>query len=146
MSTIAITENAWDELARSAPPGTPVLTLNLLRFRPLALYPDPAAFATCSGREAYYRRYAARTVPIAVAKGGTIILTGSAIGHPLCPPGEQWDDIMIFEYADIAALIALGQHPDYQANAVHRTAALADSRLLIIARRGIDDLIEHSAG
>lgn len=145
-ATIALTADSWEELARSAPPGAPVLTINLLRFRDEALYPEGEAHPPCSGREAYYRRYAAKTVPIARAQGGVVVLNGSAIGHPLCPPGERWDAVLIFEYPDIAALIALGAHPTYQAVAIHRTAALRDSRLFIIARDSIDDLIGGEGG
>lgn len=134
MKTIAITEDSWAELAKSAPPGAPVLTLNLMRFRDRALYPDGSGFAPCTGREAYYDRYAAKTLPIALARGGKVILSGSAIGYPLCPPDERWDDILILEYSAIEELIGLGQHPEYQAVAVHRTASLEDSRLLILAR------------
>ena len=134
MRTIAITQDAWNDLARSVPPGTPVLTLNLLRFREETQYPAGYDYAPCGGRKAYYERYARITVPLALALGGKIVVSGSAVGHPVCPPDERWDDILIFEYPDIAALVSLGAEPDYQANAVHRTASLADSRLFIIVR------------
>ena len=83
MKTIAITQDAWDDLARSVPPGIPVLTLNLLRFRDEAQYPEGTDHAPCSGRTAYYERYAHITVPIALAEGGTLILSGSAAGATL---------------------------------------------------------------
>jgi len=136
VKTIPITSDAWDDLARSVPPGTPVLTLNLLRFREHAQYREGSEHPPCAGRTAYYERYAKITVPIAIAGGGKLILSGSAVGHPVCPPDERWDDILMFEYPDIAGLIALGAAPAYQAAAEHRTAALADSRLLIIVRNG----------
>lgn len=137
MKTIAITQDAWDNLAQSVPPDTPVLTLNLLRFRDEAQYPEGTSHAPCPGRTAYYERYAHITVPIALARGGTLILSGSAAGHPVCPPDERWDDILMFEYPDIGALVALGEAPEYQAVAEHRTAALADSRLLVIVRNAL---------
>lgn len=134
MKTIAITQDAWEDLAQSVPPGTPVLTLNLLRFRDEAQYPAGSHHAPCSGRTAYYERYANITMPIALAGRGTLVLCGSAAGHPVCPPDERWDDILMLEYPDIADLVALGAAPEYQAVAEHRTAALADSRLFIIVR------------
>jgi uncharacterized protein (DUF1330 family) len=137
MNTIAITADAWADLAQCVPPGTPVLTLNLLRFRDEAQYPTGSNHVSCSGRTAYYERYANVTVPIARAKGGKLILSGSAAGHPVCPPDEHWDDILMLEYSDIGELIALGEAPEYRAVAEHRTAALADSRLLIIIRNGL---------
>lgn len=140
MKTVAITDDAWGEIAASVPPGTPVTSLNLLRFRDDALYPADSNFPPCSGREAYYERYAAKTVPIALALGGKIVLSGSAVGHPVCPDDEHWDDISIFEYPDIAALAGLGAHPEYQRVAIHRTASLADSRLFIIVR---NELLER---
>lgn len=134
MKTIAISEDVWGELEKSVPPNTRVITLNLLRFREETQYPANCEFTPCNGREAYYKRYAAKTVPIALARGGKIVLSGSALGHPVCPPDERWDDILIFEYPNISALAGLGSEAEYKANAVHRTASLADSRLLIIAR------------
>ncbi|MES2492510.1 MAG: DUF1330 domain-containing protein [Pseudomonadota bacterium] len=135
MKTIAITDGAWNSIANGVEPGVPVLTLNLLRFRDQALYLDDQHYPPCSGREAYYERYARITVPRALAQGGKLILNGSAAGHPVCPPDERWDDILMFEYPDITALVSLGAAPEYQATAVHRTASLADSRLFVVVKK-----------
>lgn len=139
MTTIAITADAWSDIERCVATGAPVITLNLLRFHETAQYVDGAGDKPCSGRVAYYERYANITMPIALTAGGKLIVSGSAVGHPVCPADEQWDDILMFEYPDITCLVALGSAPEYQAVAKHRTAALADSRLIIFTRNAAPD-------
>ncbi|WP_374410044.1 DUF1330 domain-containing protein [Novosphingobium colocasiae] len=134
MQTIAITDDAWSDLSACVAPGVPIVSLNLLRFRDTALYPEGSGHAPCSGRTAYYDRYANVTVPIALTLGGKLLLSGSAVSHPVCPPGEHWDDILMLEYPDIGMLLGLGADPAYREKAIHRTAALRDSRLLVIVR------------
>ena len=137
MKTIAIRDDSWESLAQSVEPGTPVLTLNLLRFRDRAKYPEGSGHAPSSGRTAYYDRYASVTVPAALARGARVILSGSAIGSPGCPPDEHWDDLLMLEYPDIADLTNLPAVPGYQDCAVHRTAALIDWRLFVMVRNGL---------
>lgn len=134
MKTISIQADTWEKLAESIEPGTPVLTLNLLRFRDEAEYPAGSDHAPCSGRTAYYERYANVTVPAAVSRGARVVLSGSAIGNPVCPPDEHWDDILMLEYPDVSDLTNLPAAPGYQDCAIHRTAALVDWRLLVIVR------------
>lgn len=45
--------------------NTPVIMLNLIRYKEQADYGDRAEFAPCSGREAYYQRYAPAFAKIA---------------------------------------------------------------------------------
>lgn len=139
MKTIAISAEAWSDIEQCVAPGTPVITLNLLRFRETTQYSDGASDEPCSGRTAYYERYANITIPIALAAGGRLLVSSSAVGHPVCPPDERWDDVLMFEYPDIACLIALGAAPEYRAVAAHRTAALADSRLIVFAGNVVQD-------
>jgi hypothetical protein len=50
------------------------------------------------------------------------------------PASETWDLAFIVEYPGAQAFIDMVRHPDYRANVVpHRTAAVADSRLLRLA-------------
>jgi uncharacterized protein (DUF1330 family) len=48
------------------------------------------------------------------------------------PADARWDRVLLVRYPDLGAFLAMTQNPDYQAGAGHRTAALADSRLLPI--------------
>ncbi|MFD2580537.1 hypothetical protein ACFSTD_22150 [Novosphingobium colocasiae] len=95
MQTIAITDDAWSDLSACVAPGVPIVSLNLLRFRDTALYPEGSGHAPCSGRTAYYDRYASVTVPIALALGGQAV--AERIGRQ--PP-------------DLPAGRALGRYPD----------------------------------
>ena len=103
--------------------------INLLRFHEQAVYPDGSGHAPCSGREAY-QRYAAVALQKVQEVGGRPIW-GGAVSHALiAPPGERWDEAVLVEYPERSAFLRMVGMPDYQACAVHRTAALADSRLI----------------
>lgn len=137
MRTVAITPAAIAELAQALPPGEPVTMLNLLRFRETAEY-EGEDLPPCSGREAYYKRYAPVATGMVMARGGKVIWAGRAGAHTVCPPDERWDDILIVEYPDGAVVAAMFGDPAYQAVVPHRTAALADSRLIAMRAGGIE--------
>ena len=137
MRTVAITPEAVAELAQALVPGEPVTMLNLLRFRDQAQY-DGEELPPCSGREAYYQRYAPVATKLVMARGGKVIWAGQAAGHTVCPPDERWDDILIVEYPDGAVVAAMFNDPAYQAVVKHRTAALVDSRLIPMRAGGIE--------
>jgi uncharacterized protein (DUF1330 family) len=108
--------------------------LNLLRFRDEADYSDNPALAPTaplSGEEAY-GVYMGLTLPLLNDVGGTTLLTGT--GGPLLigPADACWDRVLVIQYPDLGAFIRMIQSPEYRAIAGHRSAALADSRLLPI--------------
>ena len=110
----------------------PIRMLNLLRFRETADYsasPDLAPDEPISGADAY-QIYSAHTLPLLAEVGGKAIFMGT--GGPLLigPAEARWDQAFIIEYPDVAAFVTMTQNPKYSAGAGHRTAALADSRLL----------------
>ena len=51
-------------------------------------------------------------------------------GAEIGPAEESWDEALLVEYPSRSAFATMVSDPDYQAAAVHRTAALADSRLI----------------
>ena len=104
--------------------------LNLLRFRDTADYGPNDTLAPCSGRAAYYERYAPAVTPMVMALGGRVVWAGSVLGHPVCRDDERWDDMLVVEYPDIESILGMFRSPDYQAQVMHRTAALTDSRLI----------------
>ena len=117
-----------------AQPG-PVVMINLLRYRERADYPPGFAATPCSGREAYQRYAAVAMVKVAEA-GGKILWMGAVKTSVIAPEGEEWDDAVLVQYPSRAAFAAMVARPDYLAAAPHRTAALADSRLLLTEGHG----------
>lgn len=127
------TQEQGMHFVQNAPDG-PVTMLNLLQFREVANYsahPDLAPDEPISGREAY-KRYTQNTLPILEAEGGSVTFLGSA-GHLLIGPEDvRWDMVMLVTHASAAAFLAMASNAAYLQGIGHRTAALADSRLLPI--------------
>lgn len=48
----------------------------------------------------------------------------------IAPPEEEWDDLLLVSYPSKEAFLAMLSDREYQAAAEHRSAALADSRLI----------------
>ncbi len=112
-----------------AVPG-PIVMINLLRFHAHADYPAGFEATPCSGREAY-QRYGAVAVVKVVEAGGKILWMANAKLSVIAPEGETWDEAVLVQYPSRAAFVQMVQRPDYLAAAPHRTAALADSRLIL---------------
>jgi hypothetical protein len=119
---------------RGAPKGE-VVMLNLLRFRDVADYsanPELALEQPISGAEAY-DRYIAHTMPYLRASGGALLFSFEA-GHFLIgPEHERWDRVLLVRQSGIEAFLGFAGNAAYLAGLGHRTAALADSRLLPMA-------------
>ena len=112
----------------------PVTMLNLIRFREIAdysEYPDLAPDEPISGEQAY-EIYSGHTLPLLAEVGGEVLFVGT--GGPLLigPEEAQWDSVLLVRYPNLGAFMSMTQSPDYTSGAGHRTAALADSRLLPI--------------
>ncbi len=117
-------------LARDLP--GPVTMLNLLHFRETADYsssPDLAPDGPTSGEEAY-RLYSEAVAPLLAGVGGELV--SMLAGGPVLigPADEHWDVLLLVRYPDVGAFLSMTTSPEYLAIAGHRTAALADSRLL----------------
>jgi hypothetical protein len=60
------------------------------------------------------------------------------------PSSEAWDLAFIVEYPGSQAFIDMVRDPDYRANVVpHRTAAVADSRLLRLSPVAAGEALGH---
>ncbi|MFP5466790.1 MAG: DUF1330 domain-containing protein [Gammaproteobacteria bacterium] len=114
------------------PPDQPVVMLNLLRFHDQAAYADTDQAEPCSGREAY-KRYSQTSLQTIAAVGGRVIFGGKAYEALIGPQGERWHQAFLVQYPSPAAFRAMMAMPQYQACVHHRTAALADSRLVPIS-------------
>lgn len=108
---------------------TPIVMINLLRYREHAAYPAGSDAERCSGRDAY-RRYGQVSIGLITAVGGRVIWQGSPKAVLVGAPGEQWHKALLVSYPSKQAFIDMVSSPDYQAITVHRTAALEDSRLI----------------
>ena len=124
---------AW-EAFKALPRDRPIHMLNLIKLRDRAEYPadHPDHGKDISGADAYraygrgiaghFDRLAARQVWVGRPQ---MMVTG--------PQAEAWDLAFIAEYPSTQAFIDMVRDPDYRANVVpHRTAAVADSRLLCL--------------
>ena len=110
----------------------PVAMLNLLQFRSVADYsafPDLAPAIPISGRAAY-DLYMRHTMPFLEAAGGKVLFTAVGGHYLIGPVDEVWDMAILVEHASLQALMDMANNPEYMAGMGHRTAALADSRLL----------------
>jgi uncharacterized protein (DUF1330 family) len=122
------TREAFDAF-KALPRDTPIHMLNLIRLKETAVYPDGE---TCSGAEAY-RRYGEFSGPIFEALGGQIVWRGTQECMLTGPADKHWDIAFIAAYPDAAAFLAMVTNPEYQKVVVHRTVAVADSRLIRFA-------------
>jgi uncharacterized protein (DUF1330 family) len=122
---------AW-EVFKSLPRDQPIHMLNLIRLRDRAAYPEghPNHGKDISGREAY-REYGRTIAPHQARLNSRQVWAGAPQVMVTGPATEAWDLAFIVEYPRSQAFIDMVRDPDYRANVVpHRTAAVADSRLL----------------
>ncbi|SIP87714.1 DUF1330 domain-containing protein [Aquipseudomonas alcaligenes] len=115
--------------AQNMADDTPILMLNLLRYREAADYPPGSGHSPCSGREAY-KRYSRVALGKVQGAGGKVELMAPAQMALIAPDDEQWDELLLVRYPSKAAFLGMLADPEYRAATVHRTAALADSRLI----------------
>lgn len=111
------------------PDDGPIVMINLLRWRERAEYPEGASDAPCSGQEAY-GRYSDAVMPLLAAVGGRLVWIGLGRATLIAPEGEAWDQAILVEYPSRTAFVEMTTSEAYQAVSRHRTAALADSRLI----------------
>ncbi len=113
----------------------PVVMLNLLRFRAVADYaasPELAPPAPMSGAEAF-ERYVAHTLPYLERSGRSLMFAGEGGPFLIGPAEERWDRVMLVRQSSVRSFLAFAEDAGYLAGLGHRTAALADSRLLPLA-------------
>ncbi|NMZ67650.1 Uncharacterized conserved protein, DUF1330 family [Pseudomonas peli] len=113
---------------------TPLLMLNLLRFQAQASYSSGSSHIPCSGREAY-ARYSQTALRKVRGVGGEVQVMAAAQAALIAPEGEQWDELLLVRYPSKAAFLSMLADPEYRAATEHRTAALADSRLIATTPR-----------
>lgn len=121
-------EPSADQIAALASSGIegPIAMLNLLRFREQAIEPDSGM----TGAEAY-GLYGQSVAPFLEAAGAKVLSAVNCDTSVIGPSQPEWHMAIIVEYPSREAFIGMVSDPGYQEVSVHRTAALADSRLVL---------------
>ena len=104
----------------------PIHMLNLIRLRERAAYDDGRE---ASGAEAY-AAYGRESRPVFERLGGNQVWIGAPELMLIGPEDERWHIAFIAEYPSGAAFVEMVRDPVYREAVKHRTAAVADSRLL----------------
>jgi uncharacterized protein (DUF1330 family) len=119
---------------KALPRDTPIHMLNLIRFKPLATYPEGHELAGkgLTGEQAY-REYMRTIQPVLARAGGAIVWAGQFEAMVTGPAEWDWDETFVMAYPDAAAFMGMVKDPDYAPVVVHRQAAVADSRLVRFA-------------
>ncbi|MBI1185752.1 MAG: DUF1330 domain-containing protein [Alphaproteobacteria bacterium] len=111
---------------RDLPTDKPIHMLNLIKLRAQARYEDGRK---ATGAEAY-AAYGRESGPIFQRLGGRQVWIGNPELMLIGPAEEAWDIAFIAEYPTAQAFIDMLRDPVYREAVKHRTAAVADSRLL----------------
>ena len=69
-------------------------------------------------------------MPLLAAVGGRLVWIGLGRATLIAPEGEAWDQAILVEYPSRTAFVEMTTSEAYQAISRHRSAALADSRLI----------------
>lgn len=115
----------------------PISMLNLLRFRDVADYanfPTLAPSGAITGRAAY-DLYMTHTLPFLEATGGAISLVGEGGSFFVGPTDERWDLALIVRQTSMEDFFAFASNEEYLTGVGHRTAAVADTRILPLVVR-----------
>lgn len=109
----------------AGPADTPVVMVNLLRFKPRADAPDEGI----SGEEAY-RRYADQMRAFVESKGGRFIWIGRVDSQVIGTGGEGFHMIGLVEYPSRQAFVSIATDPHVQEIGKHRAAGLESQWLI----------------
>ncbi len=121
-------------LFKSLPRDTPIQMLNLIKFKDQADYPadHPNHGKGLTGREAY-AIYAAGFQALVRDSGAAMVWQGQ-LECTVTGPADEWDEAFVMGYPDNATFLAMVKDETYISDIVpHRTAAVADSRLVRFA-------------
>ncbi len=126
---------AW-AIFKGLPANAPIHMLNLIRLRELAAYPEGHQDhgRGLSGLEAY-QAYGRTTAHILARVGGRQVWAGKPEVTVTGPQSEAWDLAFIAQYPDARAFIEMVRDPEYRLLVTHRTAGVADSRLICLSPR-----------
>ena len=144
MTYIDPDREAW-EVFKRLPRDRPIHMLNLIRLRAKAEYPEghPDHGKDITGAEAC-RAYGRAIAPVFEKLGARQVWAGDPQVMVTGPSAEAWELAFIAEYPSTQAFIDMVRDPHYRTEVVpHRTAAVADSRLLCLTPLDPDGGIGH---
>jgi uncharacterized protein (DUF1330 family) len=118
MSQIAPRPEQIQELLAN-PAETPVVMVNLLRFKEKADAPDEGL----SGAEAY-NRYGSQMIQWVTSQGGRVIWSGRVDSWVIGDTEERFDMIALVEYPSRKEFTRIASDPRVAEYSVHRTAGL----------------------
>jgi uncharacterized protein (DUF1330 family) len=101
----------------------PVVMVNLLKFKPRAVYADGRE-TDLTGEQAY-RLYASAMRELVEAAGGRFIYAGAVESLLLGEVEQLWDVVGLVEYPSPQSLLAIASTPEFAEIEVHREAGLA---------------------
>lgn len=133
MSYIDPDREAWAAF-KKLPRDRRIHMLNLITLKPKAEYPagHPDHDNDISGAEAY-RAYGREIAPVFEKLGARQVWAGHPEVMVTGPQSKGWELAFIAEYPNTQAFIDMVRDPHYRDHVVpHRTAAVADSRLLCL--------------
>jgi uncharacterized protein (DUF1330 family) len=110
---------------------TPVVMLNLNRYRDVADYGD-GRDEKVSGREAYLR-YGAVAFAALTSVGAHILWSTDAHDVLIGCDHDRYDEVIAVWYPSRAAFLGLAEYPGYLEALAHRTASLEQATLIACA-------------
>jgi hypothetical protein len=126
MENVEYTRAALEEAGKVLGNAGPVHMINMVRYRDQADYRGKSDLPPCSGREAYFQRYAPAFNKVAQGEDYGLFWVGNVRKMLISPEGQAWDDIVIVRYASFDALRRILESAAYERDAApHRRAALA---------------------
>ncbi|MBJ9698483.1 DUF1330 domain-containing protein [Burkholderia cenocepacia] len=132
MSHTEYTRIALDAASQALGEDEPVYMVNLVRYRAEADYGASSGLPACSGREAYFQRYAPAFKQVASSEDYAVFWVGNVRGVLVGTDSEAWDDVVIVRYSSFMGLRRILESPAYERDAApHRRAALADWKFII---------------
>lgn len=138
MQGIEINKENMQYAFASIPSNTPIVMLNLLRYKADAGYDKNSAAPFATGREAYFKGYIPAFNKLAANAGVQPLYIGEAMVNLVAKADEKWDNIALIAYPDFETFRSIIEHPDYSTFAApHRLAALEDWRLIVSVKTTI---------
>lgn len=131
MATTEYSREAFETASRVLGEQGPIYMINMVRYRAEADYGDGSDVPPCSGREAYFHRYAPAFAKVAQGEDYSVFWVGNVRGMLTSSSDESWDDVVIVRYSSFPTLRRILEGAAYEAQAApHRRAALADWRFI----------------
>lgn len=113
--------------------NTPIVMLNLLKFKAKAEYKDGQSRAD-DGRTAY-NRYGAEMLKFVEAHGGRVLYVGEVKSLVIGQVEDLWDAVALVEYPSSEAFTKIAMSPEVAKFGIHREAGLAGQLLIQTLQR-----------